>query len=353
MRIKLALLEKDVSYLNRIVAVFNQKYSDKIQVYSFTDLDALYQVLKETKIDVLLVSDYYKFDINCIPSRCGFAYFIDSKEIDTLDNQRTVCKFQKIDLIYKQILSIYSENAENITGLKISDDNCKLIAFCSPCGGAGVTSVSAASAIRFASKGKKTLYLNLEKYGSSDVIFSSDGQFDMSDIIFSLKSKKTNLSLKLESCVKQDNRGVYFYSSTKQALDMLELREDEISRLLKELQLTGSYDYIIADIDFNMNDSFVKLLRNFHSIIIVGTGSELANSKVFRLYNSLLIKESTDDSPLLNRMGLIYNQFSNKTNKVIGEVDLKNIGGIPRFEHATDRQVIEQIAKMAVIDNIE
>ena len=74
MRIKLALLEKDVSYLNRIVAVFNQKYSDKIQVYSFTDLDALYQVLKETKIDVLLVSDYYKFDINCIPSRCGFAY---------------------------------------------------------------------------------------------------------------------------------------------------------------------------------------------------------------------------------------------------------------------------------------
>ncbi len=136
MRIKLAILEKDVSYLNRIVAVLNQKYTDKVQVYSFTDVDAVYKVLQETKIDVLLVSDYFKFDLTHIPSRCGFAYFIDSREIDTLDNQRTVCKFQKIDLIYKQILSIYSENTENITGLKITDEDCKLIAFCSPCGGA-------------------------------------------------------------------------------------------------------------------------------------------------------------------------------------------------------------------------
>lgn len=352
MRIKLAILEKDVSYLNRIVAVLNQKYTDKVQVYSFTDVDAVYKVLQETKIDVLLVSDYFKFDLTHIPSRCGFAYFIDSREIDTLDNQRTVCKFQKIDLIYKQILSIYSENTENITGLKISDENCKLIAFCSPCGGAGVTSVAAATALRFASKGKRTLYLNLEKFGSSDLFFSAEGQFDMSDIIFALKSKKSNLSIKLESCVRQDNRGVFYYSAAKQALDMLELRPEEINRLIAEFQLTGSYDYIIADFDFNLNDEFVKNLKKFHSIVIIGTGSEISNSKIFRLYNSLLIKESLDDSPLLDRMILLYNQFSSKTDKTISGIELKSIGGIQRFEHATDNQVVEQIAKISVLDNI-
>lgn len=353
MRIRLAILEKDVSYLNRIVAVFNQKYSDKIQVYSFTEIEPVYQVLRETKIDVLLVSEYYNFDISLVPSRCGFAYFVDSRDIDTLNNQRTICKYQKIDLIYKQILSVYSENTENITGLRISDENCKLIAFCSPCGGSGVTSVAAATAIQHALNGKKTLYLNLEKYGSTDAVFQSDGQFDMSDIIFSLKSKKTNLSIKLESCVKQDKHGVYFYSSAKQALDMLELREEEIIRLINELQLTGSYDYIIADLDFNMNDGFMDLLKVFHSIIIIGTGSELSNAKIFRLYNSLSIKESMDDSPILNRMILLYNQFSNKTDRIISGIEMKNIGGIPRFEHATDIQVVEQIAKMAVLNNIE
>ena len=353
MRIKLAILEKDVSYLNRIVAVFNQKYSNKIQVYSFTNIEAVYKVLKETKIDVLLVSDYYSFDVSRIPIRCGFAYFIESNDIDTLNNKRTVCKYQKIDLIYKQILSIYSENTENITGIKLTDDNCKVIAFCSPCGGSGVTSVAAGTALRFAAIGKKTLYLNLEKFGSSDILFSSEGQFDFSDIIFFFYCKKTNLSIKLESCVKRDSRGVFFYSSTKQALDMLELTEDEISRLISELQITGSYDYIIVDIDFNMSEGFVKLLEIFHSIVIIGTGSEISNCKIFRLYSSLVIKENMDNSQLLNRVGLLYNKFSNKTSKTISGIDIKNIGGIPRFDHATDIQVVEQISKIAALDNIE
>ena len=49
----------------------------------------------------------------------------------------------------------------------------------------------------------------------------------MSDIIFSLKSKKANLAMKLESCVKQDHTGVYFYSQAKFALDMMELDKEE------------------------------------------------------------------------------------------------------------------------------
>ena len=146
---------------------------------------------------------------------------------------------------------------------------------------------------------------------------------------------------------------MFFYSSTKQALDMLELTEDEISRLISELQITGSYDYIIVDIDFNMSEGFVKLLEIFHSIVIIGTGSEISNCKIFRLYSSLVIKENMDNSQLLNRVGLLYNKFSNKTSKTISGIDIKNIGGIPRFDHATDIQVVEQISKIAALDNIE
>lgn len=66
--------------------------------------------------------------------------------------------------------------------------------------------------------------------------------FDMSDIIFALKSKKANLAMKLESCVKQDGSGVYFYSQSKIALDMHELNSEDIMRLLSELKLYGEYD---------------------------------------------------------------------------------------------------------------
>ena len=137
MKIKLAILDKDKSYLNRIVTVFEVKYADKFEVYSFTDLSVAIQTLSEVKIDVLIANDAFDVDVAKLPKRCGFAYFVDSPDIDMLNNQRTICKFQKADLIYKQILSIYSENAGNITGLKISDDSCKLVAFTSPCGGTG------------------------------------------------------------------------------------------------------------------------------------------------------------------------------------------------------------------------
>lgn len=352
MRIKLAILEKDVGYLNRIVAVFNQKYSEKVQVYSFTDADVAYQTIRDTKIDVFIANDIFEIDTKKIPARCGFAYFVDSQDIDMLNNQRTICKFQKVDLIYKQILSIYSENAENITGLKITDDDCKLIAFCSPSGGSGSSTIAAASAIHYAVLGKKTLYLNLEKFGSSDTFFTSEGQFDMSDIIFALKSKKANLGMKLESCVKQDKSGVYFFSAAKQSLDMLELKQDEIMRLISELQLVGSYEYIIADLDFCMNKDFINLLQKFHSIVLTGTGSEISNNKIYRLYNSLMLMDRNEDSSILNRISILYNKFSNKTSKVLNDVDIKNIGGIPKFEHATDKQVVEQISKMPVVEKI-
>ena len=222
MKIKLAILENDSNYLNRMVVAFNTRYADKLEIYSFTSYDVALEALTSSKIDVLVASDYFDVDSKKLPSRCGFAYLVDSPDIDNVREQRAICKFQKADLIYKQILSIYSENTENMSKIKLSEDGSKLITFSSPCGGTGTSSVAAACAVNYAKRGKKVLYLNLEPFGSSDNFFSAEGQFDMSDIIYALKSAKANLTLKLESCVKQDATGVNFFSASKVALDMQE-----------------------------------------------------------------------------------------------------------------------------------
>lgn len=352
MKIKLAILEKDQSYLQRFISVFSTKYADKFQIYSFTDEEVAYSTLNDTKIDVLVASDVFEIDIKRVPRRCGFAYLVDSLDVETVNNQRAVCKFQKVDLIYKQILSIYSENAGNVAGLKLGDDTAQIVAFESVSGGCGGSTIAAACALHFAAQGKKTLYLNLEKFGSADSFFSAEGQFDMSDIIYALKSKKANLALKLESCVKQDPRGVYFYSQSKIALDMLELKVDDIIRLISEIRLTGSYNVIILDLDFSFDADMLKILRQTHSIIWVGDGSEISNSKLIRAYSALSIIEQNEDVPLLNRISLIYNKFSNKTSKALDDLGIKTIGGNPRFEHATTAMVIGQIAPKEMFEKI-
>lgn len=352
MKIKLAILEKDENYLKRLVIAFNTKYADKFQIYSFTDLQVALSAIKESKIDVFVANDIFVIPFEEIPDRCGFAYLVDSSDIQSINEKRAISKFQKAELIYKQILSLYSENAGAITGLKMLEDDCKLIAFTSISGGTGSSVMAAACAKYFASKGKRALYLNLEKFGSSDLFFSAEGQFDMSDIIYALKSKKTNLTLKLESCVKQDASGVCFYSQSPMALDMMELSIDEILRLISELKITGSYDYIVIDTDFDIDKKTLEIFRQMHSVVVVGDGSQISNSKILRAHNALTVIDSNADSPITNRICLIYNKFSNKTSLSIDNIDLKKIGGVPRFEHATTKQVLDQLSTNAMFDKI-
>ncbi len=352
MRIKLAILEKDQSYLNRIVSVFSTKYADKFEIYSFTDMDIALSVLDGAKIDVLVANDAFDIDVNALPKRCGFAYFVDAADIAMENEQRAICKFQKAELIYKQILSVYSEKAGSISGLHLGDDSAKILVFTSPSGGAGSSTMAAAAAIHFATQGKKTLYLNLERFGSSDVFFQAEGQFDMSDIVFGLKSKKANLGLKLESCVKQDKTGVCFYSQTKVPMDMLELNADDIERLISEIKLTGSYDYIILDMDFGMDKNSLKLWRKAHGVVWTGDGSETSNTKLHRAFQALTIMEQNADLPLTSRISLIYNKFSNKTGKALEGSGLKNVGGAPRFEHATTEQVLKQLSPKDMFDKL-
>lgn len=352
MKIKLAILEKDHNYLSRFVSAFETKYFDKFEIYSFTDQKVAVDTLESAKIDVLIANDFFEMDFSKLPKRCGFAYLVDSSDVDTVNNQRAICKFQRADLIYKQILSIYAENAGSISGLKFGDDSAKIIAFEPISGGCGSSCVAAACALHFAAKGAKVLYLNLERFGSADSYFSGEGQFDMSDVIFALKSKKANLPLKLESCVKKDPRGVCFYSQSKIALDMMELTSEDILSLISEIRLSGGYNFIILDMDFSVDKEILKILKQAHAVVWVGDGSDVSNSKLFRTFNALTTMEQKEESPLTSRLVLIYNKFSNKTSKTLNEIGIKNVGGIPRYEHATTAQVIDQLASMDMFDKI-
>ena len=352
MKIKLAILENDKNYLNRIISVFNTKYQDKFEVYSFTNPDVALSTLDSAKIDVLIANSLFDIDVDRLPKRCGFAYFSESADVETVKGQRSIGKFQKADLIYKQILSIFSEKSESISTVKFGDDLTRVVVFSPVSGGCGSSTMAASCAVHFALKGKKTLYLNLEKFGSSDSFFSAEGQFDMSDIIFALKSRKTNLAIKLESCVKQDKSGVYFYSQSKIALDMMELSTEDVLRLVSELRLTGSYDVIVLDMDFSLDSRVINILKQVHSIVWVGDGSDISNMKLLRAYTALSIIEQTSEESLLGRLMVIYNKFSNKGSTMLEGTDINILGGNPRYEHATTSMIIDQIAPKGMFDKI-
>jgi hypothetical protein len=91
MKIKLAILDNDQNYLMRLVSVFNTKYADKVQIYSFTNPQIALSSLDTSRVDVFVSSDAFDIDVAEIPKRCGFAYFADSPDIDSIKDQRAIC----------------------------------------------------------------------------------------------------------------------------------------------------------------------------------------------------------------------------------------------------------------------
>lgn len=352
MKVKLCILENDEVYLNRINTVFNTKYSDKFEIYSFTNKDLAIQTLKSNHINVFIADESFNIVEEEIPSYCGFAYFTANMGMSEIRQQRAICKYQKAELIYKEILSIFSENAGNNSKFKLGNEDTKTIAFTSVSGGVGNSVVAAACAQHFASLGKKTLYLNLEKYGSSDCFFKGEGQFNMSDIIFAIKTKIANIPMKLESCVKQDRGGVFFFSQPHVVLDMLELKKEEMKTLVKEIQTIGIYDYIIIDMEFDLSKEMFDFLSVVNSVVWISDGTDITNTKLFRVHQSLTLLDNEEEQQVLNKLMLIYNKYSSKGGKLLNIESIKNIGGINFFADATDSQLITELSAKPVFDKI-
>ena len=352
MKIKLAIVDKDKVYLSRLTNAFTTKYTENFEMHSFTDIDVAVEAVSISRIDILLVDTSIDVELSNIPSFCSVAYLVESQGIDLVKGQPAICKFQKIDLIYKQIINIYADKMSAIGKTKDGNGHGDIFAFSSPSGGSGTSTVAASYALYLAKSGNRVLYFNLEDFGSSESFFSGEGNLDISDIVFAIKSHGANLAMKLESCVKQDNRGVYFYASSKIALDIMELSSEDKLDLLTEIQNSSMYDYIILDFDFSISDDALKLVKKARNWIWVGDGSEISNTKITRAFNSLIAKEEEEDNQIISRLLLAYNKFSSKTSTAISDCDIKTLGGSPKYEHASTKQILEQISNSNLFVNI-
>ena len=347
MRIKLAVLEKDANYLGRFAAAFSSRYAEEVELYSFSTAEKALGSLEELKIDVFLADDCFEIDGSLIPHRCGFAYLIEGAEGGVRNGKPVIGKYQKTDLIFKQILSIYADRSESISGEGImKGESCKTVLFSSPAGGMGTTSIAAACAISYASSGMRVLYLCLETFGSSNVVFQGEGQQNMSDVIYALKNKNINFQAKLLSAVRQDSSGVHFFSAADVALDMMELSSADIIELIQALKESGQYNCLIIDIDFDL-EQIQKIISCVDRMIMVSDGSLTASVKTMRALDAMKITDEQSENPILPVVRMIYNRFSSQSGQMLDGIPVDVIGGARKFEGGDQKAIINELSHMA------
>ena len=109
MKIKIAILDKEQTYLSRVMNSLEGKFSDKLEIYCFTDAEKALNTVVQSNIDVFFASYVYEIETHRIPERCGFAYLVDTKDVDKYNGERAVCKFQKLESFYGDIVDIFTD----------------------------------------------------------------------------------------------------------------------------------------------------------------------------------------------------------------------------------------------------
>lgn len=352
MKIRLAIVDDDESYVKRLVNNLQISYADKLEIYYFSAFSKLADFMETNAVHVVLVSETIKADISQMSENISFAYLVSNKDIEELDGKPAVCKFQKIDLFYKNVLSLFADTEGRMV-LRGRDGSGRLILFTSGQGGAGTSAAAAAFALNRAKAGEKVIYLNLDRFHKSSLCFSGEGNMSFSDVVYAIKSRRANLSIKIESAIKKDVCGVDFFDACRNANDMLELNAQDVEQLLAALKNLDSYQYIVLDIPLDFSPVCRALIENASSeIVLVGDGSEVGNIKLERVLEVLTLMEEKKKGSIFSRTRLLYNRFSSKTGKQMVNLPIDCIGGIHRIEGAGYRELVERLAENGVFEQI-
>ena len=227
MRIRVGIYDQDETYVSRMVRYFTTYYIDKIELSVFSEADNFYDFVKYKKIDVALVSSAADYGELALPKNTILAYLSEEPNVDKIGNVRAVYKYQKMENLYREILGIFAELDHN-AAYKMADGESPVIIFNGAAGGVGTTTMAIAYARYLADNGKKVLYLNLEDNGVVSPILNGEGNATLSEGLYSVKSGSANLVLKLESMVRKDEYGIYFYEPFSLTLDSAEMTEKDL-----------------------------------------------------------------------------------------------------------------------------
>ena len=352
MRINVAIYDTDKVYTNRLVNGLQTNFARQVSVKSFSDEQIFKTELLRQHFDIAIIAQDFVGLSDSIPDRTLTMVFTSDNGIEEFDRIPAVGKYQSVEKIYKRIIGVYADNAGEMKISK-SGSASKIIMVTSVQGGVGTSSLAAAYALHLARKNKRIFYLNLENFGTSNSFFAGDGQGSFSDIIYALKSKNINFAMKLQSTIKKDTSGVQFIDGCRNAYDMLELTDSEISELLEGISAVQEFDAIVVDYSGTMNERQQMLMKKYADVIIyVNDGSDIGNDKFIRFCEAVRIIEKKEDCSILNKMSLVYNRYSSHTSSQLEEVPVTLLGGINRIEGISGRELANELAKKDSIFNI-
>lgn len=109
MKIRVAILDQDQNYQNRLLVAFRERYSDKLEVFPCNSKDDILSVIENLGINVLAVNKMIECNLSGIPEEVAIVYLSELKNDGEHKGRPTVCKYQKVKDICDAFYNIGNE----------------------------------------------------------------------------------------------------------------------------------------------------------------------------------------------------------------------------------------------------
>lgn len=343
-RLQVALVDAHAGYLAKLTAALKREHSNQLEVFAFSSLDKAYDFLDEVSVDVLLVDEDLATEGQTGKRGAELVYFTPTKEVEAIFGRPAICKYQSVDLIFKSIIDVCSEKFDHKAAKTTVAIDSQVIAFFPASGGSGASTLAASCALAAVKRGMRVCYLNLELYGTASRFFTGPGTGGLDDALLAIKTKKSNLILRLQSIIKECVPGLCFIESCASSLDIADIRSDEFEQLVQGVSQAGMFDLIVLDMDFAWSHLSMTALSLADQTVFVSNGTPVSNAKFERVYGSLRALELRGHSIPVNKIAIMYNNFSSKTGRRLEASFVPTLGGAPRFVCDTTGELIDSLS---------
>ncbi len=327
MKLTLALLENDELYLSKINSFFLKLPTIDISIEGFSSQSELERRINTAPLDIALVADGQISDNLIALSHAKGCVLIPllSKAGASLE-QGAVFKYQPIRVLLEKVKDIYYTNVLN---------KCKTLAFSSPVGGCGVSSVSFACAKFFAAH-HRVVYISLETLGGASVFFDMPKTLSAKEILALLACEITPREAPCDSFERVRD----YLHEVEEGLFVLPLDDTgvtcaltiaQLQILIQQLKKTKWFDYIVLDM---VHEGFACVQQEIaDEIIFVSTNTQVAQNKVAHMEK--ILKELSPQAPAPTVLFNLCDEQFDYTNTAHK--------GIPRFSGTKAKQVVDSI----------
>lgn len=283
----LVLCDPEEDYARHMAEFLSRSKELPWKIAVYTRPEELEQIKEE--IDVLLISES-AYERILPQKQVNLLVLLNESGLLKEEQIANINKYQSAELVKKAVLNLYIKQQKLSVPRIFQGQKTKLIGMYSPVRRCLQTTFAPTFGQLLAEQ-YRTLYLNFEYYGTYGE-WEGDQRKDLSQLLYYLQAGEEDLFMYLQTVLRKIGN-LDYVSSVVNGQDLLYVTVKEWQKLLSSIMEAGEYEYIILDLNENMQGLF-EILRLCDRIYTILKDDPAARCKINQYEQLLLLQEYED-----------------------------------------------------------